>query len=402
MLRQPGGALRRLTLLAGVALIVEAALYSAVAPLLPHYRDELGLSTSAAGVLTAGYAAGMVLGSLAGAVGASRFGPRRTVVAGFLLLAAASVVFGLAGSVTLLDGSRAAQGFGAGLIWSGMLAWLIAAAPDDRRGQVLGAAMGAAIFGTLFGPVLGTAAVAVGPGPAFAVIAACAGAIAVWVLRTPAPARDPDLSTDWTRVRRSRLLHGLAALSLMPGIIMGAVNALVPLRLDAGGFSEPAIGAVFLVAALIAAGMAPVAGRGSDRHGRVPLVALGLGVTGPALVLLGVVSGPWVVAALTVGTFGFAVSLFSVPLMALTSEVAETAGMTAGPAAALLNLTFAGGEAIGAPLSAVGADLSTDGVPFVVLGVVALVAMLAVARRVREPRTADQRPYRVSESAADA
>jgi MFS family permease len=343
-LDEPGGALRRLTLLAAVALSVEAALYSAVAPLLPHYRDELGLSKSAAGILTASYAAGMVIGSLAGAAAASRFGPRRTVVAGFVLLGAASVVFGFAGSVTLLDVSRAAQGFGAGLVWSGMLAWLIAAAPDDRRGQVLGAAMGAAIFGTLFGPVLGTVAVTIGPGPAFAAIAACTGAIAVWVLRTPAPARDPDLSTDWARARRSRQLLGLAALSLMPGVVMGAVNALVPLRLDAGGFSEPAIGATFLVAALLAAAMAPLAGRQSDRRGRVPLVILGLGATGPALVVLGVVSGPWAVAVMTVGTFGVAISLFSVPLMALTSEVAETAGLTAGPAAALLNLTFAGGR----------------------------------------------------------
>ncbi len=378
------GALRRLGLLAAVALVVEASLYSAVAPLLPHYRDELGLSKSAAGILTASYTAGMVLGSIAGAGAAGRLGPRRTVVAGFVLLGAASVVFGLAGDAALLDAARAAQGFGAGLIWAGMLAWLIASAPDDRRGQVIGTAMGAAIFGTLFGPVLGTVAVAVGPALAFSAVAFCCAATIVWILRVPPPQRQPDLATDWGRALRSRLLLGLTALSLLPGIVIGGLNALVPLRLDASGWGEPAIGATFLLGALVAAGMAPVAGRRSDRDGRIPFVVAGLALTGPALLVLGLVSGPWLVALLTVGTFGVAVTLFSVPLMALLSEVAERAGLTAGPAAALLNLTFAGGETLGAPASAFGADRSADGVPFVVLGAVALVAAAVVARRVRE------------------
>ncbi|UGS37265.1 MFS transporter [Capillimicrobium parvum] len=385
----PDASLRRLSLLAAVALILESALYSAVAPLLPHYRDEFDLSKSAAGVLTAAYAVGMVFGSIAGGIAAGRAGPRRTVVGGFALLGAASVVFGLAGDVMLLDAARAAQGFGAGLIWSGVLAWLIAAAPDDRRGQVIGTAMGAAIFGTLFGPVLGTVAVAIGPETAFGAIAICCAAIIVWVVRTPGPARRPDLSTDWARARRSRLLIGLTALSLMPGIVLGALNALVPLRLDDGGFGEPAIGATFLVGALVAAATAPLVGRRSDRDGRVPLIAAGLAATAPALVVLGLVQPPGLVAALTVVTFGVAVTVFSIPLMALLSEVAEASGLTPGPAAALLNLTFASGEAIGAPASALGADLTSDAVPFVILGAVALVAMLVCVRHVTEPRAAD-------------
>jgi MFS family permease len=389
---EPEPDLRRLGRLAAVALIVEAALYSAVAPLLPHYRDELGLSKPAAGILTGSYTAGMLIGSLAGAYAAGRLGPRSTVVGGFGLLGAASVAFGFAGEVALLDASRAAQGFGAGLIWSGILAWLIASVPDDRRGGAIGAALGAAIFGTLFGPVLGTVAVAVGPAPAFGAIAACSAAIVVWVLRTPAPARQPDLASDWGRALRSRLLIALGVLSLLPGIIIGSLNTLVPLRLDGAGVSETLIGATFLLGALVAAATAPVVGRRSDRDGRVPLVVSGLVIGGPALVLLGLVGGPWPMGLLTIATFGIGVTLFSVPLMALLSEVSESAGLTAGPAAALLNLTFAGGETLGAPISAVGADVTSDGTPFVVLGVVALTAALLVARRVRDPRPPARAP----------
>jgi MFS family permease len=375
--------MRRLGPLAAVAVIVEAALYSAVAPLLPHYRDELGLSKAAAGVLTGSYTAGMVVGSIAGAVAAGRRGPRATVVFGFTLLAASSVVFGVAGSVALLDASRATQGFGAGLIWSGVLAWLIASTPESRRGRVIGNVLGAAIFGTMFGPVLGTIAVELGPASTFGVVGVACVLIATWTLRVPAPVRDERPRTDWRRALRDRRLVGLIALSLLPGIVIGAVNALVPLRLDAGGFSELAVGATFLVGSLVAAGTSPIVGRLSDRAGRARFVLLGLGTTAPGLVALGIVDGRWAVAVLTAATFGAAVTTFAVPLMAELSGRAEAAGLAVGPAAALLNLTFAGGETIGAPLAALGADLSSDGVPFVVLGVVAAGAVALVTRDLR-------------------
>ncbi len=381
-----GPDLRRLGPLAAVALIVEAALYSAVAPLLPYYRDELDLSKPEAGILTGSYTAGMLIGSLIGAYTAGRLGARRTVVVGFVLLGVASVVFGFAGDIVMLDASRAVQGLGAGIIWSGVLAWIIATVPADRRGQAIGSALGAAIFGTLFGPVLGTVAVAIGPAPAFSAIAVSAAGIVVWVLRTPPPPRPPDLSSDWARALRSPLLIALIALSFLPGIVIGGLNALIPLRLDAAGMSELLIGATFLVGALVAAAAAPVVGRRSDAVGRVPLIVTGLAVAAPALVVLGLVGGTWAIAAMTIATFGVGVTLFAVPLMALLSQVSESVGLTAGPTAALLNLTFAGGETLGAPLSAFGADATSDGVPFVVLGIAALASVLLVARRLREPQ----------------
>lgn len=332
----------------------------------------------------------MVIGSLLGAVGSTRLGPRWTVGVGLVVLGAATAAFGFAGSIELLDAARGIQGLGAGIVWSGILTWLIATAPDDRRGQVLGTAMGAAIFGTLFGPVLGTIGVAVGPQLAFSAIAVVAALIVVVVVRTPAPDRDPDLRTDWGRARGDRLLIGLVALSLLPGLTMGAINALVPLRLDAAGVSEAGVGAVFLVGALIAAAASPFVGRQSDRRGRVPLVTAGLAFAAPVVAALGIADSAWAIAALMIVAFGGVVTVFSVPLMALLSEVAQHAGLTAGPAAALINLTFAIGETIGAPTGAGLAEATSDAVPFVVLGALAAIATFLVAGPVRErvPRAA--------------
>ena len=55
--------MRRLLLLASAVVFVDTAFYAAITPLLPHYVDTLDISKSAAGVLSATYPAGTLLGS---------------------------------------------------------------------------------------------------------------------------------------------------------------------------------------------------------------------------------------------------------------------------------------------------------------------------------------------------
>ena len=52
--------------------------------------------------------------------------------------------------------ARFLQGCGSGFTWAGAFAWLLAAAPRERRGEVIGTALGAAVFGALLGPVVGS------------------------------------------------------------------------------------------------------------------------------------------------------------------------------------------------------------------------------------------------------
>ena len=65
--------MRRLVLLVAVVVLVDTMFYAAITPLLPHYASDLDLSKAAAGVLTAAYAAGTLLGSFPG-------GSRRSTV----------------------------------------------------------------------------------------------------------------------------------------------------------------------------------------------------------------------------------------------------------------------------------------------------------------------------------
>ena len=55
--------MRRLFWLVAAVVLVDTMFFAAVAPLLPHYSDELDLSKTGAGILTAAYPAGTFIGT---------------------------------------------------------------------------------------------------------------------------------------------------------------------------------------------------------------------------------------------------------------------------------------------------------------------------------------------------
>src|SRR5947209_10119102 len=108
-----------------------------------------------------------LLRSSAGVVLASRAGPKTTVCAGLALLGGSTLAFGFLHDPVLLDVARLIEGVGGACSWAGGLAWIVAEAPPDRRGALIGGALGAAIAGALFGPLIGVIATAAGRGPTF-------------------------------------------------------------------------------------------------------------------------------------------------------------------------------------------------------------------------------------------
>src|SRR5205814_2208425 len=142
------------------------------------------------GVVPARYSAGSRMAALPAGFVSSRLGVTPTVLVGLCSIAVTSVLFGFADSAWQLDGARLLQGLSSGFTWTGSLAWLVAAAPAGRRGELIGTVFGLAIAGALFGPVLGGVASKVGTGPAFSAVAAAAVVQAVWALRTPSAAPD--------------------------------------------------------------------------------------------------------------------------------------------------------------------------------------------------------------------
>lgn len=352
--------MRRLFALVAAVILVDMSFYAAITPLLAQYVEDLGISKSAAGVLSASYAAGTLLAALPCGWLAARLGVRATMLTGLALLGAASIVFAFGTDVVVLDTARFVQGVGGACSWTAGLTWLLGRAPRERRGEVLGAVLSVAIGGLLLGPVVGSLATVLGPEPVFASFAVLAAALAIWALTT-----SPVIPTDPPSVRvviagvLSAPVLGAVWLVALPSLLAGVLDVLVPLRLDALGAGGLAIGAAFLAAAAVEGGMSPFVGRLSDRVGRFVPIRVGLGA-GAGLALVLALPEAIGLLALVVVIVVVALSLLWTPAMALLSERAEAAGIELAFGAALTNLAWAGGQVIGGALGPAIADASSD------------------------------------------
>ena len=371
--------MRRLLLLVCSITLADTMLYAALVPLLPHYADEFGLSKGQAGLLVGAYALGAFIGAIPGGIAAARFGPRRAVISGLLLMAVASIAFGFAGSAEELGIARLAQGVGSALSWAGALAWLVAGTPRERRGEMLGTAIGAAIFGALLGPAVGATAEAIGPRPAFTAVAGLALGLLVWALRTPAVAAEPQSPRALGQAVRSPLILGALWMMVLPALLFGVVAVLVPLELGDAGWSAAAIAGVFIVSAAIEMVVAPLIGRFSDRSGR--FLPLRLALVGSILVSLGLVlaSSPYALAPLVVAA-AIAFGAFWAPAMALLSDGAERIGLAQGFAFGLMNAAWGGGNSIGPSLGGSLADAAGDALPFALMALVCAGTLVALTR----------------------
>jgi MFS family permease len=379
----------RIVVMIRALLLFEASLYSAVTPVLPHYAHVFGASKPAIGILAAAYPAGMIPGSLVGGWIATRAGVRRTTLVGLLVFAVSIAAFGFGADIATLDALRFVQGFACGCIWGGGLTWAIAVAPRRQRGEVLGKVIGAAIFGTLLGPVLGTLALTLGTQVVFSLVAATSLRLAVWTMNHPEPPRpDPEALTETpvrAVMRSPRILLGFW-LILLEACTVGATGTLLPLRLARFGASGIAIGAVFLLAALQSAVLAPGIGRLVDRRGpRLPL-CVGLTVTAVLLAVLPLPQSALALAVLSVVMLGGPLTAYTIPAMSVITESTERAGIALAMATMLLNLAWAFGETIGAPAAAGLSQATSDAVPLLILSAIMVLTLGSVLKtRLKTP-----------------
>lgn len=371
---------RRLFVLVSAVVLVDTAFYAAIAPLLPHYQSELGLSKTAAGVLTGSYAAGTLAGAIPAGWLAGRVGVKTTLLIGLGLMSTTSLLFGFANHIVVLDVARFVQGIGGACSWAGGMAWLVGAAPPERRGELIGSALGAAIVGMMLGPVLGGAATVLSPEAVFGAIAVAGLGLASWAWATQgAPGgEEPSLAVALRGLRQRPVAIGFW-LFLLPAIFSGVLNVLVPLRLHHLGASGVAVGAAFLVAALAEALMSPVAGRLSDRRGRLAPIRSGL-LGAIAMAALLPLTGAPVLTATALVVAVLALALFWAPAMALISEASESAGLPQGLAFALSNLAWGGGIVTGSAVGGALAEATADAVPYAILAATCALTLAGVSR----------------------
>jgi MFS family permease len=373
--------LLRLLGFACAIVLADTVFFSALTPLLPHYTHAAGLSKAAAGVLVGAYPAGTLVGALPGGLLVARIGDRLVAVLGLGLMSASTLVFGWTSIPVLLDAARFVQGIGGACTWAAALAWLAVAAPEERRGELLGIALGAAVVGALFGPVVGAIADRAGTGPVFSAASVIGAILILAAFAVPAPrASAPQgLRAALPALRDRRVVAGMWLMALA-GIAFGVVDVLAPLRLSHLGASGTVIAATFLCSAAVESVLSPLAGRLSDRFSasRPVVISLAAGVAFSTLVPLAAAM-PWLIAILIVGLPFFG-ALFA-PAAALVSAGAERLGLNQGLAFSLSNLTWAAGQAVAAAAGGAIAQATSDFVPYALLGLACLATLTGFRAR---------------------
>ena len=256
-----------------------SASISAVIALLGELRGTVGMSDVGAGVVVmSGFVAALIALVTLAPLADRGHGPRMILI-GLLLGTAGLLLMALAPSTAVFVLGRAITGFGEGMILPGVRR--VAAVIDPGKvGENLGRLMVGEVVGMVIGPVIAGALAAAGtvrtPLLFFAVAHLCFLPLA---LRLPA---DPGEKSHERRsgfaLLRRRAFTG--SLVIIGGYLMllGAIEAVIPLQLSDEGVGTFGIGLTFAAFAIPLAAVSRIGGRTADRLGNLRMTVIGLAV----------------------------------------------------------------------------------------------------------------------------
>jgi MFS family permease len=308
----------------------------AFSPLLPPIMAEFGLSHAEAGFLFSVFFYGYIAMQVPAGLLGDRFGRKRVLVSGILLVALAALMTGLARGLVMLGAARLVTGLAQGLYFANDRPIIAAVTPADRlaRGQGvsfsglgLGNALGVIVAGVL-GEVLPWRIVFLVLAALPLVSATCIG------LFVPEPARDggpvPPTGDAWAGVLRHPDLWRLAGACMTLVWIQWLIGTWGPAIFAEIGVHGLARSAVY--ASLLGVAALPgllLVGGASDRLLRrgVPrnvvtaggILATAIGTVGMGLAVQ--LRGPaWLLAVLVFVTCFFMWGAWA-PVQALTAEL---------------------------------------------------------------------------------
>lgn len=372
--------------MATALIAVDTLLFTMVVPALPEFAERDGLSDAQAALIFAAFPITQLATALATAGLVERLGRRPLMVAATLLLTLATLLFALTEGAAMLAVARGAQGVAAGAAWTAGIAAISDVFPTRQLGFRIGLAQTAGGGFGLLGPVLGGVLIdLVGTDATFLLAALLPAALAVPALLVPETRRPGSVTIPVVPgmravLRRRRARAGAVALAASSGAL-ALIEPLLPLDLESRlGLSPSVIGVVFAAGLLGNMVAAPLAGRWSDRQGRVRPIAVGGVMLATSLPLLAVGPAWWVTLALILLGVGFGtMSASSGPLL---TEAVDEAGLTGnyGLSSAILTAVYSAGYAAG-PLvgAAAAATLPFAGAMVVGAALVALAAVWATS-----------------------
>jgi DHA1 family multidrug resistance protein-like MFS transporter len=389
---------REVGALVAVAFFVAVG-FGIVAPAIPLFAADFGVSKAAAGAVISAFAfARLGTAPFVGRL-VNRFGERVMLATGIGIVAVSSAVAGLAGSYWQLLVLRGVGGVGSIMFSVGAASLLIRVTPDAQRGRAQGVYAGGFLIGSITGPVFGGALTSWSLRAPFFLYAgtlAVAGSVGLLALRNSTlggrvgrGGADGALTLG-AALRNPSFRAAMASTLSGQWAVVGVRTALLPLFVAEVLHLRPFwTGVAFFVASAVSAALLLPAGRYADQRGRRPVLLAGLsaGVAGLAVLAFAQSLAGVLAAMVVLGAAGAALAT------APGAIVGDVVGSRGGTVVAAYQMAGDVGG-IGGPLLAGWlADGHGYGVAFGVAAAIAALPLAVVAAapetRTRTPRPTD-------------
>jgi MFS family permease len=268
---------------------------SIISPVLPQYALAFSIPVALVGWAISAFALARVVMDVPAGFLADRFGRKRNMVLGLILIILSSIAAGTANNYVWLISARVVEGIGSALYITSATTWVAQVTAGESRGRYMSLYSGLILAGTSFGPTIGGySAVHFGlRAPFFAyAMFALIGLVATLALKETT---DPSQATQ-SKMRikdiPSVLLNGpflLVNCSVLALFFLraGARSTLVPLYASLNlGLSEDKIGIVLTVSAIVTSLCTFPSGWLSDKVGRKKPMMACLFLSGIAVSLI--------------------------------------------------------------------------------------------------------------------
>lgn len=382
--------------------VVIALGYGVVAPVLPQYARNFGVSIAAATFVITAFALMRLCAAPASGLLVQRLGERRIYLTGLVIVAVSTGACAFAQTYWQLLVFRSLGGFGSAMFTVSSLGLMIRISPSDARGRVAGLFSSAFLVGSVGGPVLGSLTAGLGlsaPFVIYGVALLVAVAVVFFRLRHSSLAA-PDVETEPAISVRTALRNRAYRAALFSNFATGWTAfglriALVPLYVvEVLGHSAGMAGLALATFAIGNVSAVIPSGYLSDRIGRRKLMICGLTVSALTTALVGFTDSlPLFLAAAYVT--GAATGMFISPQQAAVADIIGSKSR-GGTAVATFQMMSDFGAILGSLAVGQIAEHLTFGSAFVISGVILLIAAVwwIVAPETRPPTSTEHTPAR--------
>ncbi|WP_225973257.1 MFS transporter [Nesterenkonia natronophila] len=373
-----------------VSAFVIAIGFGIVAPILPQYAADFGVSALAVSAVVSAFGLFRLLFAPASGKLTQALGETPVYVIGLLIVAASMIATAFAPTFELLLVFRALGGIGSTFFTVSAMTFLARKAPPQIRGRVSGAYASAFLIGSVAGPLLGSGLLVFGQRVPFLVYGGALIFAAAFVFFMLRRSRLEDRQNGDQR-QRATLAEAWQHTSYRAALVsafangwatFGVRNSIVPLfaasAFVGGGWVIDSGQLAGVALATFAVGNVAVVltlAKRSDQWGRRPPIMIGLTVAAVATGLLGLSPEPWVLLGLSLIAGAGTGLIVPAQQAAIADVVGE--GRNGGPVVSTFQMTQDLGGILGPLLAGFLVDHLSYAWAFGITGLIMLIGAAA-------------------------